>query len=230
MKRLIVCIFMPIISCGIFEFGPCLLHYLEPCTKNTIQFYLFTSSRPQAAPILLDIDNPIVPKYFNFSHQMKLIVHGFAGNWDFNATKSIRNGENMALYWEIHLKKKKSFFFAAYLSKPDINLMVADWGHLAKYPCYPSAAFNTRQAGACIAQFLEKLEDNSAGKFNPSAVHAIGFSLGSHVVAFTSNLLENRTNESFQRITGLDPALPFFATTNDEWKLDPSDADFVDVC
>lgn len=28
---------------------------------------------------------------------------------------------------------------------------------------------------------------------------------------------------------GLDPALPFFATLNNEWKLDPNDAAFVDV-
>lgn len=29
--------------------------------------------------------------------------------------------------------------------------------------------------------------------------------------------------------SGLDPALPFFATLKNEWKLDPSDANFVDV-
>jgi hypothetical protein len=28
---------------------------------------------------------------------------------------------------------------------------------------------------------------------------------------------------------GLDPALPLFATLNDDWKLDSGDADFVDV-
>lgn len=30
-------------------------------------------------------------------------------------------------------------------------------------------------------------------------------------------------------VIGLDPALPFYATLKNEWKLDPSDADFVDV-
>lgn len=108
-------------------------------------------------------------------------------------------------------------------------MIVVDWGHLAKYPCYPSAAFNTRQAGACIANFLLKLEENHKMEFKASQVHAIGFSLGAHVVAFTSNMLENKTNERFKRITGLDPALPFFATTNDDWKLDQGDAEFVDV-
>lgn len=37
------------------------------------------------------------------------------------------------------------------------------------------------------------------------------------------------TNNSVCHLTGLDPALPFFATLKDEWKLDPGDASFVDV-
>lgn len=30
-------------------------------------------------------------------------------------------------------------------------------------------------------------------------------------------------------LVGLDPALPFFATLNDGWKLDADDAEFVDI-
>lgn len=116
----------------------------------------------------------------------------------------------------------------AYLAKNNTNILIVDWGKLAKYPCYPTAAFNTRQAGECIANFLVALKRNSKN-FNVGHVHAIGFSLGAHVVAFTSNVLRNVTGVGLSRITGLDPALPFFATTNHEWKLDETDADFVDV-
>lgn len=76
---------------------------------------------------------------------------------------------------------------------------------------------------------MNTLKRNSQETFDVSHVHAIGFSLGAHVVAFTSNFLKNVTGRGFTRITGLDPALPFFATTNPEWKLDETDADFVDV-
>lgn len=193
--------------CHILELGPCLLQYLEPCTNTTIQFYLFTSDRPKAAPILMDNENPVMPSNFNPQYDLKLIAHGYAGNLDFNATKSIRN---------------------AYLSKNATNVLIVDWGKLAKYPCYPTAAFNTRQAGECIANFLKSLQQNSP-KLNISEIHAIGFSLGAHVVAFTSNVLNNSTGMMLRRITGLDPALPFFATTNAEWKLDQSDAEFVDI-
>lgn len=118
--------------------------------------------------------------------------------------------------------------FAAYLNQPNTTLLFVDWGRLAKYPCYPTAAFNTRQAGECVAQFLLMLQNTTAG-FSAKDIHAVGFSLGAHVVAFTSNFLEMVTGNRFSRITGLDPALPFFASPNTEWKLDEEDADFVDV-
>lgn len=100
-----------IIDGGIVELGPCLLHYLEPCTNETIQFYLFSSLKPRDPPVLLDVDNPIVPTFVNLSHTMKLLVHGFAGHLDFNATRSIRNGKCMGLLLELNFKLNDSLPF-----------------------------------------------------------------------------------------------------------------------
>lgn len=76
-----------------FEVGPCLLQYLEPCTSDTIQFYLFSSANPDDAPILLDNEFPVVSsELFDMRWNTKLIVHGYAGNLDFNATRAVRNG------------------------------------------------------------------------------------------------------------------------------------------
>lgn len=80
---------------GILEFGPCLLQYFEPCTNNTIQFYLFTSRRPSDGPVLMDNERPVMPPHVDPRHSMKLLVHGYAGNLDFNATKSIRQGKGL---------------------------------------------------------------------------------------------------------------------------------------
>lgn len=76
-----------------FELGPCLLQYLEPCSDEVIQFYMFSSNRPTSAPLLLDPKNLTMPKWLNLNNSNKLIVHGYAGNLDFYATKAIRNGE-----------------------------------------------------------------------------------------------------------------------------------------
>ncbi|XP_055589568.1 pancreatic lipase-related protein 2-like [Uranotaenia lowii] len=190
-----------------FSIGPCNFQYLEPCTTDTIEFYLFTSDNPKEAPILLDNIDPQVPDHINLNYSNKLIVHGYGGNIDFNATKMIRN---------------------AYLKQPKTNVLVVDWGKLAKLPCYPTAAFNTKQAGECTATFLIGLKANHP-EFSCRDLHAIGFSLGAHVLSFTSNALEKSIGIKFRRITGLDPALPFFATARQQWKLDLTDADFVDV-
>ncbi|XP_050089310.1 uncharacterized protein LOC126573332 [Anopheles aquasalis] len=190
-----------------FKIGPCQFQYLEPCTSKTIAFYVFSSDHPGDGPILLDSIDPRVPEHIMLNQTNKLIVHGYGGSIDFNATKRIRK---------------------AYLRKPHTNVFIVDWGKLSRLPCYPTAAFNTKQAGECTATFLIGLQANHP-EFSSRDLHAIGFSLGAHVLSFTSNALEKSIGVKFRRITGLDPALPFFATARPHWKLDQGDADFVDV-
>ncbi|XP_058120411.1 phospholipase A1-like [Anopheles ziemanni] len=190
-----------------FSIGPCQFQYMEPCTSKTIAFYIFSSEHPKDGPILLDPIDPHVPAHISLNRTNKLIVHGYGGSIDFNATKMIRK---------------------AYLRKPETNVFIVDWGKLARLPCYPTAAFNTKQAGECTATFLIGLQANHP-EFSTRDLHAIGFSLGAHVLSFTSNALEKSIGFKFRRITGLDPALPFFATARAHWKLDQGDADFVDV-
>ncbi|XP_052864484.1 uncharacterized protein LOC128271087 [Anopheles cruzii] len=190
-----------------WKIGPCQVQFLEPCTSKTIAFYVFSSDHPNDGPILLDSIDPRVPEHISLNLTNKLIVHGYGGSIDFNATKKIRK---------------------AYLRQPHTNVFIVDWGKLSRLPCYPTAAFNTKQAGECTATFLLGLQANHP-EFSSRELHAIGFSLGAHVLSFTSNALEKSIGVRFKRITGLDPALPFFATARPHWKLDQGDADFVDV-
>lgn len=200
------------------EWGPCLVHFLEPCRSENIQFYLFSSDRPMnQLPVVLDAESPVPPPWVDMSYPMKVIIHGYGGYVDYNATRMIRT---------------------AYLERNEnINVLVVDWGKLAKLPCYPSAVINTKQAGECTASFLTALHmreriratDKTAIRFQIKDIHVIGFSLGAHVAGFASNSVESAVGEKFLRITALDPALPFFATPLRNWKLDKKDAQFVDV-
>lgn len=69
-----------------------------------------------------------------------------------------------------------SFVSIAYFDRGSYNLFFVDWSELARAPCYPSAVHNTKYAGECIGQLVNRIRD--AGSEN---IHIIGFSLGAHV-------------------------------------------------
>lgn len=89
---------------------------------------------------------------------------------------------------------KIKILLTEYLDRDNYNLFFVDWSSLAPAPCYPSAAQNTRHAGKCIAQLIERIKDGGTEN-----IHLIGFSLGAHVTNFVAN---NVNNFKIPRITG----------------------------
>ena len=59
--------------------------------------------------------------------------------------------------------------------------------------------------------------------------HIIGHSLGAHIAGYTGEYIQQMTEEKIGRISGLDPAGPMFQDMPTFVRLDPSDAQFVDV-
>lgn len=80
-----------IVSAVKLEIGTCLLPISEKCTSETISVYLFTSDRRNES-ILLNPDAINLPEWINLNRTNKLLVHGYGGNLEFYATKTIRNG------------------------------------------------------------------------------------------------------------------------------------------
>lgn len=109
-----------------------------------------------------------------------------------------------------------------YLQRGYYNLFYVDWAILAPAPCYPAAVHNTKHVGQCIAQLVDRIRDTGN-----TDIHLIGFSLGAHVTNYVSTTL--KPDYIIPRISGLDPAMPLFITADKDNKLDPSDAEFVDV-
>ncbi|GIY93102.1 pancreatic lipase-related protein 3 [Caerostris extrusa] len=98
---------------------------------------------------------------------------------------------------------------------------------------YTGAVANSRVVGAQIAQFITFLYVVSALGFvylqktmgvSPESFHLIGHSLGAHIAGYAGERLHK-----LGRISGLDPAGPFFRNVPEVVRLDPSDAVFVDV-
>ncbi|KAG8435842.1 hypothetical protein GDO86_013696 [Hymenochirus boettgeri] len=137
---------------------------------------------------------------FKTSRKTRFVIHGFISNGDDN--------------WLMDMCKTM-------LKVEDVNCICVDWRG-GSHTLYSQAANNIRVVGAQIANFLMFL--NTKYGYSMSNVHLIGHSLGAHTAGEAGKRMPG-----IARITGLDPAGPFFENTPPEVRLDPSDAKFVDV-
>lgn len=104
------------------------------------------------------------------------------------------------------------------------NVISVDWEHLAETPWYPQAVQHTQLVGERTARMLEWLQETAG--LDVAQVQATGHSLGSHVCGAIGQHLEKFR---LPFITGMDPAGPLFYNVTEEHRLDPSDAEFVQV-
>ncbi|XP_055540996.1 pancreatic lipase-related protein 2-like isoform X2 [Wyeomyia smithii] len=132
-----------------------------------------------------------------------VLIHGYTGHRDYAPNTSIR---------------------PAYLADGEYNIVSLDYNPLALEPCYYQAVRNLPTVANCTAQLLDYMIERRM--FTLSDIHVVGFSLGGQTSGMIGNYLRAG---KLQRITGLDPAKPLFITAPSEFKLDQSDAEFVQV-
>ncbi|KAJ7996720.1 hypothetical protein DPEC_G00239960 [Dallia pectoralis] len=104
----------------------------------------------------------------------------------------------------------------------DMNVLVVDWNRGAATIVYPTAVAKTYETAENLTAFIENMQRNGASL---SSIHLIGISLGAHISGFVGA----KFNGKIGRITALDPAGPMFTGKPPEDRLDPTDAQFVDV-
>uniref|UniRef100_A0A8C7A0A5 Triacylglycerol lipase n=1 Tax=Nothoprocta perdicaria TaxID=30464 RepID=A0A8C7A0A5_NOTPE len=174
-----------------------------PWSPETIstRFLLYTK---QNSDNYQDISatNPTTIRQSNFdvNKKTRFIVHGF-----------IDKGEEN---WLSDLCRR-------ILTVEDVNCICVDWKKGSRCQ-YTQASNNIRVVGAEIAYFVNVLMEQFG--YSASNVHIIGHSLGAHVAGEAG-----KRRPGIGRITGLDPAQPYFQDTPIEVRLDQSDAEFVDV-
>ncbi|XP_068239822.1 pancreatic triacylglycerol lipase-like [Palaemon carinicauda] len=109
----------------------------------------------------------------------------------------------------------------AMLRYGDFNVIRVNWGD-GSLPLYGQAAANTRVVGLEIAHLVNFFVENYG--VDPANVHLLGHSLGSHISGYAGEKIPG-----LGRITGMDPAGPYFEGTPAFIRLDETDATFVDA-
>ncbi|XP_055942310.1 inactive pancreatic lipase-related protein 1-like isoform X2 [Argiope bruennichi] len=174
---------------------------LPPVDSPKPKFYLFTRTNPNEAYNLEITQDSLKNSLFNPEVESKFFIHGF-----YFPMKPD----------DIRYKTKD-----ALLERGEYNVFVVDWTEY-NGPLYAQATANTRVIGAVIAKMINFLIAETG--VSPESFHLIGHSLGAHTAGYAGERVPN-----LGRITGLDPAGPYFYKLKPEARLDPTDALFVDV-
>lgn len=108
-----------------------------------------------------------------------------------------------------------------FLLRGDFNVIIVDWSRGSGLP-YTQSTANTRVVGAELALLIQDLV--KVANLTLSDTHIIGHSLGAHIAGYAGERVPG-----LGRITGLDPAGPYFNFMPPSVRLDTSDAQFVDI-
>ncbi|XP_063819890.1 pancreatic triacylglycerol lipase-like [Pseudophryne corroboree] len=172
----------------------------SPEAINT-RFLLYTRNNQDSFQVIsVTTPSTISSSNFRTTRKTRFIIHGFTAS-----------GENT---WLSNICRKL-------FQIEDSNCISVDWSGGSRTG-YIQASNNIRVVGAEVAYFVDILSKNFG--YSPANVHLIGHSLGAHTAGEAGKRMKG-----IARITGLDPAEPYFQNTAAEVRLDLSDAGLVDV-
>ncbi|XP_071953366.1 pancreatic triacylglycerol lipase-like [Antedon mediterranea] len=196
---------------GCFDKGPPFFDPLNrpisylPDTRDEVgtEFLLNTRSNPITPQFIYTTDlSTLTSSLFNPSKETKIVCHGYT--------------ESAYANWMVEMVPE-------FLNHDDFNVIRVNWAKGAM-AVYGQSTANTRIVGAEISYLLDKMKILYG--YSADKVHIIGHSLGAHIAGYAG---EKQTAPKLKRITGLDPAGPYFEDTDVVVRLDPSDATFVDA-
>ncbi|XP_021958488.2 lipase member H [Folsomia candida] len=200
--------------------GVCVFAQEISTDVNLIKFVYYDASAPSTGvEIVFNDVQSLTASGLKAGVPTTLVIDGFLSNGETPMPKTTKN--------------------ALIQNRPQENVIIVDWGALsgsgtpipnqeALLQTYVKVLPNIGPVGRRVAQFLHFLKVNKA--ISSSQVHIVGHSLGSHISGAAGSWAQRDFNDTIARITGLDPAGPFFSGGNDNDKrLHKEDATFVDI-
>lgn len=168
----------------------------------TVRLHVYTSHAYHKIDVRTDPPEQFLSTVCAKKPLLKLIVHGFSERW------------NMSVRWNWVEPMKNEM-----LKKTDLNpeahsvcVIVVDWEELAKggdlVANYWRAISNMRVAAEFMTSYFHRAGLDSDHK--AKNMHCIGFSLGCHMCSILYKVYKEKYGVKPGRITGLDPAGPFF--------------------
>ncbi|XP_065356581.1 phospholipase A1 2-like [Calliphora vicina] len=182
-----------------------LVRNLSPFSRPRLEmhFYLFKREFPDCGRELIIGDvNSLRASGLDASKPTRIIIHGWMSQSRGSFNRDIKN---------------------AYLKNGDFNVIIADWSSHAANINYFHVVRLIETFGAYVAQFTNYLAEKAQIKYDD--IYLIGHSLGAQIAgAAGKRSWPNRYNTIF----ALDPAGPKFRKKSTDFRIDPTDAKYVE--
>ncbi|EDW03519.1 phospholipase A1 [Drosophila grimshawi] len=170
---------------------------------HRMQFYLFQREFPECGR-KIDFNNEKKWRHsgFNSSLPTRIIVHGWMSQSRGSFNRDVKN---------------------AYLKHGDYNVIVTDWSASSANINYFFVVKLIDEFGAQLAQFTRELNRNFGASYDD--MYVIGHSLGAQIAGSAGKFLKP---DQYNTIFALDPAGPSFRDRSPQFRIDASDARYVE--
>uniref|UniRef100_A0A182P7C7 Lipase domain-containing protein n=1 Tax=Anopheles epiroticus TaxID=199890 RepID=A0A182P7C7_9DIPT len=174
-------------------------------SSANVQFLLFTRSDTTDEGHRLEVGNAesLTASSFRSDRPTRIIVHGWLNSKGSPIAESIR--DTYLLLW-------------------DYNVIVVDWSACAMHWNYVRAVGCVPVVGQELGQLLDELQQHAG--LVMETVYIVGHSLGAHIAGIAGKTVQKG---QLHTIIALDPALPLFSIRQQENRIGPQDAMYVEV-
>ncbi|XP_050741107.1 phospholipase A1 2 isoform X1 [Drosophila biarmipes] len=191
--------------------------HLIPFTssRDKMQFILFKRDFADCGKELLigDVEN-LKKSGFNASHQTRIVIHGWMSQSKGSHIRKVKNAYLSLTHPGINGEPARY---------EDFNVIVCDWSKTSTNINYYEVAKTVEDMGALLAELVRYLHQEADMHYDD--VYVIGHSLGAQIAGSAGKqIMPHR----FNTIYALDPAGPQFREKSDEYRIDASDASYVE--
>lgn len=224
--------------------------HLIPFTSSMrvkMQFYLYKRDFAECGrEIITDVGSSLEMSDFNPEHPTRIIIHGWMSQSKGALNRAVKNAylslvkrvpqsvvssdggivinsRSTNSVFETNIDNIYQSYLNGTMTPSDYNVIVCDWSVISSNVNYYSVVEMVEDLGRLLADFVGFLHLRTGLNYND--VYLIGHSLGAQIAGSAG---KQAHPYRFNTIYALDPAGPKFRDVSDDFRVDPSDAEYVE--
>lgn len=196
-------------------------------SRVKMQFFLFKRDFPDCGRELFPGDDETLERSgFDARHPTRIIIHGWMSQGKGSLNRDVKSAYLSLTKPRPKPKNDNDALSEPVMEKPlyeDFNIIVCDWSKISSNVNYFGVTEMIEDLGFLLAEFVRHLHMKAGVNYDD--IYLIGHSLGAQIAGSAGKQIQPYR---FNTIYALDPAGPGFREQSDEYRIDASDAHYVE--